>query len=40
MILKQKNKKRLKKDEDDLDPKPKMELFPKEESVERKERKP
>jgi hypothetical protein len=31
---------KIKKDEDKLDPKPKMDLFPKEKAVERKERKP
>ncbi len=42
MILKQKSKTKLKKIMilNKLDPNPKMQLFPKEESIKRKERKP
>ena len=38
--LEAKEQERIEKDEEKLDPKPKMELFPKEELKERKERKP
>jgi len=38
--LEAKEQEKIKKDEDNLDPKPKMELFPKEELKERKPRKP
>ena len=38
--LEAKEHERIKKDEEKLDPKPKMVLFPKEESIERKPRKP
>ncbi len=38
--LEAKEQERIKKENDKLDPKPTMVLFPKEESVERKERKP
>ena len=38
--LEEKQQEKIKKDEDNLNPKPKMDLFPKEKAIERKERKP
>ena len=38
--LEEKEQEKIKKDNDKLDPKPKMDLFPTEESIERKPRKP
>ena len=38
--LEAKEQEKIKKDEDKIDLKPKLDLFPKEESIERKERKP
>ncbi len=38
--LEEKEQEKIKKDEEKLDPKPKMGLFPKAESIERKARKP
>ncbi len=37
--LETKEQEQIKKDEDAIDPKPKMDLFPKEKAIERKERK-